>query len=99
MCVCVCVLSSYLLCTSDLWRRQPGSTHEQGHTEFSHLPSAVLALIFLARRIQPSLSLVDHEVDFLFFFTHELVVLHLLGIFLLITNYYYFSCESKSQFV
>ena len=35
-------------------------THEEGHTGFLiHLPSAVLALIFPARRIQPSLSLVD----------------------------------------
>ena len=37
---------------------------EEGHTGFAHLPSAVLALIFLARRIQPFLSLVDDEVDF-----------------------------------
>ena len=32
----------------------------RGHTEFLfHLPSAVIALIFLARRIQPFFSLVD----------------------------------------
>ena len=37
----------------------------RGHTEFFiHLRSAVRALIFLARRIQPFLSLVDHEVEF-----------------------------------
>ena len=41
-----------------------GVTQEEGHTGFLHLPSAVLALIFLARRIQPSLSLVDHQVEF-----------------------------------
>ena len=41
-----------------------GVTQEKGHTEFFHLPSAVLALIFLARRIQPFLSLVDREVEF-----------------------------------
>ena len=36
-----------------------------GHTGFSiHRPSAVRALLFLARRIQPFLSLVDHEVEF-----------------------------------
>ena len=29
-----------------------------------HFPSAVLASIFLARRIQPFLSLVDREVEF-----------------------------------
>ena len=41
-----------------------GVTEEEGHTEFLiHLPSAVRALIFLARRIQPFLSLVDREVE------------------------------------
>ena len=35
--------------------------HEEGHKGFLHLLSAVLALIFLARRIQPSLSLVDRR--------------------------------------
>ena len=42
-----------------------GVTQEEGHTGFfMHLPSAVRALIFLARRIQPFLSLVDREVEF-----------------------------------
>ena len=42
-----------------------GVTQEEGHTEiFIHLLSAVRALIFLARRIQPFLSLVDREVEF-----------------------------------
>ena len=42
-----------------------GVTLEEGHTGFLiHLPSVVLALIFLARRIQPFLSLVDGEVEF-----------------------------------
>ena len=42
-----------------------GVTQEEGNTVFSiHLLSAVLALIFLARRIQPFLSLVDREVEF-----------------------------------
>ena len=42
-----------------------GVTQEEGHTGFPiHLPSAVRALIFLARRIQPFLSLVGREVDF-----------------------------------
>ena len=40
-------------------------TQEEGHIGFlTHLPSAVLALNFLARRIQPSLSLVDRKVEF-----------------------------------
>ena len=42
-----------------------GVTQEEGHTGFFiHLLSAVRALIFLARRIQPFLSLVDREVQF-----------------------------------
>ena len=44
-----------------------GVTQEEGHTGFFfliHLPSAVRALIFVARRIQPFLSLVDREVEF-----------------------------------
>ena len=42
-----------------------GVTQEEGHTGFLiHLPSAVRALIFVARRIQPFLSLVDREVEF-----------------------------------
>ena len=55
-----------------------GITQEEGHTEFLiHLPSAVL----LARRIQPFISLVDREVEYLLCTTHELIVLHLLSIF------------------
>ena len=39
--------------------------HEEGHTGFLiHLLSAVRALVFLARRIQPLLSLVDCKVEF-----------------------------------
>ena len=41
-----------------------GVTQKEGHTGFIHLPSAVFALIFIARRIQPFLSLVDREVEF-----------------------------------
>ena len=41
-----------------------GVTQEEGRTGFLHLPSAVLALFFLARRVQPFLSLVDREVEF-----------------------------------
>ena len=46
---------------------------------FVHRPSAVHDFIFLARRIQPFLSLVDHKVEFLC--TNDLTVLHFLGIF------------------
>ena len=42
-----------------------GVTQEEGLTVFFiHLPSAVRALIFLSRSIQPFLSLVDREVEF-----------------------------------
>ena len=42
-----------------------GITHEEGHTGFLiHLLSAVLALIFLARRIQPFLSL-EYKLEYL----------------------------------
>ena len=42
-----------------------GVTQEEGHTGFLiHLHSAVRALIFLARRIQPFLSLVDRGGEF-----------------------------------
>ena len=40
-----------------------GVTQEEDNTGFPHLPS-VLALIFLARRYQPFLSLIDREVKF-----------------------------------
>ena len=41
-----------------------GVTQEEDHTGFLHLPPAVLALIFIARRILSSLSLVGREIDF-----------------------------------
>ena len=45
-----------------------GVTQEEGNTGFSiRLLSSVLALVFLARRIQPFLSLVDREVGFVYY--------------------------------
>ena len=42
-----------------------GVTQEEGHTGFLiYLPSAALALNFLARRTPPLRSLVDREVEF-----------------------------------
>ena len=62
---CVCVFSSHSFRTSTSLDVPAGVTQEEGHTGFLiHLLSAVRALIFLARRIQPSLSLVDLEVEF-----------------------------------
>ena len=62
MCV-VCVVIPFILDVK-LVDVPAGITHEEGHTGYVHLPSVVLALIFLARRIQPFLSLVDREVVF-----------------------------------
>ena len=51
---CVCVVIPFILDVSC------GRTG----TGFLRLPSAVLALIFIAKRIQPSLSFVNREVEF-----------------------------------
>ena len=66
---CVCVVCVFFLPVYSgrqvRWMYQPGVTQEEGHTGFLiHLPSAVHAFIFLARRIQPFLSLVDCVVQF-----------------------------------
>ena len=63
--VCVCVFSSISCWTSSSLDVPAGVTQEEGRTGFFiHLLSAVRALVFLARRIQPFLSLVDREVEF-----------------------------------
>ena len=77
VCVCVCVFSSHSFWTSSSLDVPAGVTQEEGHTGFLiHLLSAVRALIFLARRIQPFLSLVGREVEFcvltFFFFTEKI---------------------------
>ena len=65
VCVCVCVFSSHSFWTLSSLDVPAGVTQEEGHTGFLiHLLSAVRALIFLARRIQPFLSLVNREVEF-----------------------------------
>ena len=62
----MCVFFSYSFWTSSSLDVPAGVTQqEEGHTGFLiRLLSAVRVLIFLARRIQPFLSLVDREVDF-----------------------------------
>ena len=62
----VCVFSSHSFWTSSSLDVLAGVTQQkEGHTGFLiHLLFAVRALIFLARRIQPFLSLVDREVEF-----------------------------------
>ena len=64
-CSTMCVFSSHPFWTSSSLDVPAGVTQEEGHTGFLiHLPSAVRALIFVARRIQPFLSLVDREAEF-----------------------------------
>ena len=65
LCVCVCVFFPSILGIKCIERISAGATQEEGHTGFLiHLLSAVRAFIFLARRIQPFLSLVDRDVEF-----------------------------------
>ena len=61
--MCVCVDIPFILDVR-LVDVPAGVTQKEGHTGFLHLPSAVLALIFLAGRIQLFLSFVDREVEF-----------------------------------
>ena len=61
--MCVCVVIPFILDVR-LVDAPAGVTQEEGYTRFLRLPSAVLALIFIARRIQPSLSLGYREVEF-----------------------------------
>ena len=71
-CVCVCMCFLPIHSGHQIrWTYQPGShrrkvtQQEEGHIGFFiHVPSAVRALIILARRIQPLLSLVGREVEF-----------------------------------
>ena len=65
MCVCARVVILIILDVR-LVDAPAGVTQEKGHTEFliRLLPSPVHALIFIARRIEPLLSLVDREVEF-----------------------------------
>ena len=61
----MCVFSSHLFWTSSSLDVPAEVTQEENHTGFLiHLLSAVRVLVFLARRIQPFLSLVDREVEF-----------------------------------
>ena len=80
VCFCVCV-SSHSFWTSSSLDVPAGVTQEEGHTGFFIHLSVVRALIFLARRIQPFLSLVDREVEFCVLPGNDLIVLHPLGIF------------------
>ena len=60
----MCVFFPFILDIKFVGRTSRGHTGE-GQTGFLiHLLSAVRALFFLARRVQPFISLVDREVEF-----------------------------------
>ena len=61
--MCVCVDIPFILDPRLFVEVPAGVTQEESHTGFLHLASAVIALIFIARRIQSFLSLVDREVE------------------------------------
>ena len=62
--MCLCVVFPFILDVR-LVDVPAGVTQEKGHPGFLiHLSSAELAFIFLARRIEQFLSLIDHEVEF-----------------------------------
>ena len=63
VCACVFVVIPFILDVR-LVDAPAGVAQEEGHTGFLHLPPAALALIFIARRIQPSLSIVEREVEY-----------------------------------
>ena len=86
---CVCVVIPFIMDVR-LWTYQPGSHRRKVTQGFLDLLSAVIAFIFLARKIQPFLSLVEREVGFCVL-TISIIVFHLLSIF--------FLCEKKKQFV
>ena len=70
MYVCMCVFFVFFPSILDIkfvGRTSRGVTQE-GHAGFliQHLLSAVRALVFLARRMQPFLSLVDREVEIVY---------------------------------
>ena len=62
-CLCVCVVIPFILDVR-LVDVPAGVTQEEDHTGFLHLPSAVLASTFLAKRIQSFLFLVNRKVEF-----------------------------------
>ena len=61
---CVCVVILFILDVRFVDVLAGVTQQEEGYTGVFHLPSAVLVIIFIARRIQPFLSLVDREVEF-----------------------------------
>ena len=88
--MCLCVVIPFILDVRFV-DVPAGVIQEKGHTEFLHLLSAVLVLSFIARRIQPFLSLADREVKICtgILCTYELTILHLLGMICIFIYYFY----------
>ena len=63
--LCVCVCSHSILSGRQTWGCTSWGRTGEGHPQFLLLPFAVLALTFVASRIQPFLYLVERKVDFL----------------------------------
>ena len=93
-CVCVCVVIPFILDVRFVDVLVGVTQEEEVHTGFLHLPSAVLALIFVARRIQLFLS--PRRPSSRILCTNDLIALHLLDIFIHLFIYF---CKEKSQFV
>ena len=82
VCVCMCFVIPLIL-NVRLMDVPAGVTQEERRTGFLRLPSAVPALFFLARRIQPFLSLVDREVEFCVLTNYSLCTLTCWAFFIL----------------
>ena len=61
----MCVVISFILDVG-LVDAPAEVTQEEGHIRYLRLPCAVLALIFIARRILPFFSLLDRESNFVY---------------------------------
>ena len=85
--MCVCVVIPFILDVR-LVDVPAGVTQEEGHTGFQCLPSAVLALFFLARKIQP----------FLFCFLTNYSLSICWAFFFSFLSFLFF-CEEISEFV
>ena len=90
---CVCVVIPFILDVR-LVDAPAEVTQKEGRTGFLHFPSAVLALIIFARRVQPSLSLVDREVEFC-----VPTIQSFWTFWTLFILFYFYNSEEKSQFV
>ena len=96
------MLPSHVPLTSGLWTYQPRLHMRKATQDFSTfiLLSAVRALIFLARRIQPFHSLVDREVEFFVLTIRSFSACWAFLFYALILFYFVLIfCERKFQFV